>query len=170
MHFDSASALQGAGAGDVLVSLTKDKLYYAMQLCFQHGEKVSNNITEYEGLTGSLRATAALGIKRLTIKGDSQLVVNFSNKECKPKHEHMRAYLEEVRKIKKCFLGLELQHVLHGVNKEADGIANRASCCEPQKPGVFEEQLFKPSATPSAAGPALLREELPPAPTSGAPA
>ena len=44
MYFDGAFARQGAGAGAVLISPTQDKLYYAMQLCFQHGEKVSNNI------------------------------------------------------------------------------------------------------------------------------
>jgi hypothetical protein len=120
-------------------------------------------------ITG-LRAAAALGVKCLTIKGDSQLLVNFSNKEYKLKDEHMETYLEEVRKIEKRFLGLELQHVPHGMNKEADDIAKRESRREPQKPGVFEERLFKTSVVPPATGPTLLREEPPPAPSSGAPA
>ena len=34
-------------------------------------ENVSNNIAEYEGLIAGLKAAAALGIKRLIIKGDS---------------------------------------------------------------------------------------------------
>jgi hypothetical protein len=59
MYFDGAFARQGAGAGAVLVSPTKDKLYYAVQLCFQKGEKVSNNIAEYEGLIAGLKAAAA---------------------------------------------------------------------------------------------------------------
>ena len=71
------------------------------QLCFQHGEKVSNNIAEYEGLIAGLKAAAALGMKRLTIKGDSQLLVNFSNKVYEPKDEHVKAYLTEVRKMEK---------------------------------------------------------------------
>ena len=75
----------------MLISPTQDKLYYAVQLCFQHGEKACNNIAEYE----------ALGVKRLTIKGDSQLLVNFSNKVYKPKDEHMEAYLAEVRRMEK---------------------------------------------------------------------
>ena len=50
-------------------------------------------------------------MRRLTIKGDSQLLVNFSNKAYKPKDKHMEAYVEEVHKIEKRFLGLELQHV-----------------------------------------------------------
>ncbi|KAM0880327.1 hypothetical protein ACQ4PT_033644 [Festuca glaucescens] len=68
---------------------------------------VSNNIAEYEGLLARLRAGGALGIKRLIVKGDSQLVVNFSNKSYTPKDEHMAAYLEEHRKMEKRFLGME---------------------------------------------------------------
>ena len=123
MQFDGAFSRQGVGAGIVLTSPTGDKLYYAVQLCFKRDAKVSNNIAEYEGLIAGLKAASALGIKRLTIKGDSQLLVNFSNKSYKPKDEHMAAYLEEVRKLEKCFLGLELQHVPHGGNKEAGDIA-----------------------------------------------
>ena len=45
MYFDGAFVHQGAGAGALLISPTLDKLYYVVQLCFQHSEKVSNNIT-----------------------------------------------------------------------------------------------------------------------------
>jgi ribonuclease HI len=124
MHFDGAFSLPGAGAGAVLTSRSGDKLFYAIQLCFKHEHKVSNNIVEYEGLLAGLRAVNALGIKRLVIKGDSQLVVNFSNKSYTPKDEHMVAYLEEHRKMEKCFQGLELKHIPRGENVEADKIAS----------------------------------------------
>ena len=65
----------------------------------------------------------------------------------------MEAYLTEVHKVEKQFLGLELQHVPHGTNKEADDIAKRVSRRQPQEPGVFEERLFKPSAATPAAEP-----------------
>ena len=58
MYFDDAFARQGAGTGVVLISPTQDKLYYAVQVCFQRGEKASNNITEYEGLIAGLKAEA----------------------------------------------------------------------------------------------------------------
>ena len=82
----------------------------------------------------------------------------------------MEAYLAEVRKIEKQFLGLELQHVPRRTNKEADDIAKRASKRQPQELDVLEEWLFKPLAAPRAAEPTLPQEELPPAPTSGSPA
>jgi ribonuclease HI len=93
MNFDGVFTKSGAGASAELTSPTGDKLY------FDPKEKVSNNIAEYEGLLAGLRATIALGIKRIVILGDSQLLVNFSNKRNKPKDEHTMAYLEEVRKI-----------------------------------------------------------------------
>ena len=56
----------------------------------------------------------------------------------------MEAYLAEVRRMEKQFWGLELQHVPHGTNQEADDIAKRASRRLPQEPGVFEERLSSP--------------------------
>jgi hypothetical protein len=38
----------------------------------------------------------------------------------------MVAYLEEHRKMEKCFQGLELKHIPRGENVEADEIAKRA--------------------------------------------
>jgi ribonuclease HI len=168
MHFDGAFNLPGAGAGAVLTSPSGDKIFYAIQLCFKPEHKVSNNITEYEGLLAGLRAANALGIKRLIVKGDSQLVVNFSNKSYTPKDEHMVAYLEEHQKMEKCFQGLELKHIPRGENVEADEIAKRASHRLAQPAGVFEEHLVKPSASPSSSG-SDPPPALPPPPEQGAP-
>jgi ribonuclease HI len=149
MHFNGAFNLPGMGAGAVLTSSSGDKLFYAVQLCFNLEHKVSNNIAEDEGLLTGQRVANAFGIKRLIVKGDSQQVVNFSNKSYTPKDEHMAAYLEDHRKMEKCFQGLELKHIPRGENVEADEIAKRASHRLAQPAGVFEERLFKPSASPS---------------------
>ena len=108
MQFDGVFSSDGSGVGIVLTSPTGDKLYYAIQLCFGKHDKVSNNIAKYEGLIGGIRATIGLGIKRLIIKGNSQLLFNFSNKVYQAKDAHMALYLEEVHKLEKRFLGLEL--------------------------------------------------------------
>ncbi|XP_073357923.1 uncharacterized protein [Aegilops tauschii subsp. strangulata] len=70
----------------------------------------------------------------------------------------------------KCLTIKELQHLPRGTNKEAYDISKRASRRLPQEPSVFQERLFKPSAAPPSAEPALPREDLPQAPPSGAPA
>jgi hypothetical protein len=82
----------------------------------------------------------------------------------------MIAYLEEVRRMEKHFLGLGLTFAHRGDNKEADEIARRASRGEAQRPGVFEERLFQPSARPPSASQKDLPEDLPPPPTTGKPA
>ncbi|XP_040256216.1 uncharacterized protein [Aegilops tauschii subsp. strangulata] len=74
------------------------------------------------------------------------------------------------RKLHHYFQGHPVKHIPRGMNKEADDIAKRVSRREPQNPGIFEEQLFKPSAAPPTAGPAPLWEEPPMAPPTGAPA
>jgi ribonuclease HI len=62
--------LKGAGAGVVLIPPKGNPLKYAIQLSFP----AINNITEYEGLVTGLRLAKDLGIRRLLIRGDSQLV------------------------------------------------------------------------------------------------
>jgi hypothetical protein len=50
IHFDGAFNLPSAGDGAFITSPSGDKLFYAIQLCFKPEHKVSNNITENEGL------------------------------------------------------------------------------------------------------------------------
>jgi hypothetical protein len=94
--------------------------------------------------------------------------VNFSNKSYTPRDEHMAAYLEEHQKMEKRFQGLELKHIPRGENVEADEIAKRASHRLAQPAGVFEERLFKPSASPLTSE-SLPPSTLPPPPEQGAP-
>ena len=171
MNFDGAFSLQGAGAGVVFTSPTGEQLFYAVQLDFKQ-DKVSNNIAEYEGLIAGLRAAISLGIKRLIIRGDSQLVINQSNKDYKCKDPRMAAYLAEVRKLEKHFLGMQLEHIPRLDNHEADDLAKKAAKREPLPPGVFEERLLKPSAKPAEPGEAATStpgKDEQGAPISGAP-
>ena len=89
--------------------------------------KRSNNIAEFKGLLLGLRSAAALGIKRLLVKGDSQLIVNFSNKDYVPADAHMMAYLTELHKMEKIFLGMQLVKIPRDDNHDADDLAKRAS-------------------------------------------
>jgi hypothetical protein len=70
--------------------------------------------------------------------------------------------------MEKRFQGLELKHVPRGENVEANEIAKRASHRLAQPTGVFEERLFKPTASPSSTG-SDLPPALPPPPEQGAP-
>ena len=79
MYFDGAFSLQGAGAGMLLVAPTGEHLKYVIQMHFPR-EKATNNTAEYEGLLAGLRIAVDLGIKKLIVRGDSQLVIWQVNK------------------------------------------------------------------------------------------
>ena len=57
----------------------------------------------------------------------------------------MAAYLTEVRQMERCFLALEVKHVLQRDNQLADELARLASFGAPQQVDVFEERLSQPS-------------------------
>ena len=80
MYFDGAFSLQGAGAGVLLVAPTGEHLKYVIQMHFPR-EMSTNNTAEYEGLLAGLRIAADLGVKKLIVRGDSQLVVRQVNKD-----------------------------------------------------------------------------------------
>ena len=61
------------GASVVLDSPTGDRLKYIVQVLY--GENITNNAMEYEGLLAGLRAAIGLGINKIIVKGDSQLVI-----------------------------------------------------------------------------------------------
>nr|CAD39966.2 OSJNBa0072D08.5 [Oryza sativa Japonica Group] len=91
MQFDGSLSLQGAGAGVTLTSPSGDVLRYLVRLDF----RATNNMAEYEGLLAGLRVAAGLGIRRLLVLGDSQLVVNQVCKEYRCSDPQMDAYVRQ---------------------------------------------------------------------------
>jgi ribonuclease HI len=89
MYFDRSYTLKGARAGVVLIPSEGDILKYAIQLEFL----ATNNIVEYEGLATGVRLAKNLGIRRLLIRGDSQLVAKQVQKEYDCNNDKMAEYL-----------------------------------------------------------------------------
>src|SRR5437762_1947983 len=141
MHFDGSLMIEGAGAGIVLISPTGERLKYVLQIHFP----ASNNAAEYEALLHGLRIAISLGIQRLAVRGDSELVVNQVQKEYSCTSAKMSAYCQEVRKLEGAFDGLELTHVLRNDNNEADELAKMGSRRAPVPTGLFVQQLYKPT-------------------------
>jgi len=107
MFFDGSKMLNGSGARVVLVSPQGDKLSYILQIHFDS----SNNEVEYEALLYGLRMAISLGVRRLMVYGDSDLVVNQVMKEWDVRSPAMTGYCNAVRKLEKKFEGLELHHI-----------------------------------------------------------
>nr|AAU90208.1 putative polyprotein [Oryza sativa Japonica Group] len=148
MQFDGSLSLQGAGAGVTLTSPSGDVLRYLVRLDF----RATNNMAEYEGLLAGLRVAAGLGIRRLLVLGDSQLVVNQLCKEYRCSDPQMDAYVRQVRRIERHFDGIELRHVPRRDNAVADELSRLASSRAQTPPGAFEERLAQPSARPDPLG------------------
>ena len=87
MYFDGSLMKKDAGTGLVLVSPLGVCMRYMVHIHFP-----SNNMAEYEALINGLRITIELGIQRLNIWGDSQLVINQVMKELSCHNAKMVAY------------------------------------------------------------------------------
>nr|AAL83334.1 Putative gag-pol polyprotein [Oryza sativa Japonica Group]AAM08723.1 Putative gag-pol polyprotein [Oryza sativa Japonica Group] len=145
MAFDGAFNSQGAGAGFILTAPTGDQFKHAIHLDF----RATNNTAEYEGLLVGLRAAIALGVKRLIVKRDSELVTNQVHKDYKCSNPKLTKYLAEVRKLERKFDGLEVRHVYRKDSVEPDALARCASRREPLELGTFLDILTKPSVKES---------------------
>src|SRR3954463_4790746 len=117
----------------------------APQVCYP--DALPERASEYEGLLAGLRIAAELGIRKLIVRGDSQLVVRQVNKSYQS--PLMEAYIDEVRKLEEHFEGLQMEHVPRAQNEIADGLSKCASMKLPVEPGTFLLKLTQPSITPS---------------------
>ena len=141
MFFDGSKMLNGSSAGVVLVSPRGDKLSYVLQIHFDS----SNNEAEYEALLYGLQMAISLGVRRLMVYGDSDLVVNQVMKEWDVRSPAMTGYCNAVRKLEKKFEGLELHHTPRIKNQAVDDLAKIGSTRKPVPSNVFLEHLHTPS-------------------------
>jgi probable phosphoglycerate mutase len=102
-------------------------------------------MAEYEALLCGLRIAIETDIKRLDVRGDSQLVIDqiIMNVSCHD--DKMEAYCNSVRVLEDKFYGIELNHVPRRYNEEADELAKIASGRITVPPNVFARDVAKPS-------------------------
>ena len=108
MYFNGALNINGAGAGILFITSTKDKLKYVLRIHFP----ASNNAAEYEACLHRLRIAVELGVKCLLVYGDSTLVINQVNKDWFCTSKKMDAYCSKIRKLEGKFYGIEYHHVV----------------------------------------------------------
>jgi ribonuclease HI len=108
MYFDGSLNIDGAGAGVLFISPTKEQLRYVLRIYFP----ASNNAIEYEACLHGMRIAVELSVKRLYIYGDSALVINQLNKDWDTTSEKMDAYCKKIKKLEGKFYGIEYTHVV----------------------------------------------------------
>jgi ribonuclease HI len=124
MYFNDSFTLNGAEGGIVLIPPKGDRLLYMIRLYFH----ATNNVVEYEALVNSLRITAELGVQRLYIRGDSEVIINQVMGELNCRDSRMAAYRQEVRMLDEKFNGFKLHHILWCDIEAADALARLRSC------------------------------------------
>ncbi|HBT95558.1 MAG TPA: ribonuclease H, partial [Coriobacteriia bacterium] len=86
----------------------------------------TNNIAEYRALIWGLRNAAALGVKRIEVLADSELMVKQVRGEYKVKNEGIKPLFVEVLQLLRGFESFAVGHVLRAENAAADELANQA--------------------------------------------
>ena len=86
----------------------------------------TNNVAEYRGVIAGLERALELGIRDITLRSDSELLVlqikgtyRVKSPKLKPLHARARDLLAE-------FANSRVEHVKRNQNKRADALANRA--------------------------------------------
>jgi probable phosphoglycerate mutase len=125
----------------LFVSPLGEHLRYVVCLHFP----ASNNMAEYEALLCGLKIAIETGIKRLDVREDSQLVINQVVKNASCHDDKMEAYCKVVRALEDKFYGIELNHVPHRYNEEADELAMIASGRVTIPPNDFARDVTQPS-------------------------
>jgi hypothetical protein len=106
-------------------------------------------MAEYEALLCGLKIAIELGVKRLNVWGDSQLVIDQVMKNASCHDDKMEAYCKAVRALEDKFYSIELNHGPRRYNEEADELAKIAR--DVAQPSVVFEPHPSSHAEPSGA-------------------
>ncbi|HEX9445861.1 MAG TPA: ribonuclease HI family protein [Candidatus Binatia bacterium] len=88
--------------------------------------RVTNNVAEYEGLLMGLEEALKLGVKRLRVQSDSELLVRQLNGVYRVKHENLIPLHRRARELLRRLDSHRIMHVRRELNKVADRLANQA--------------------------------------------
>ena len=83
-----------------------------------------NNGTEYEALTADLKMAKELGVRKLKVFTDSQLIVDQIRGQFEVKDSMIACYLQNVKKLSKNFEELEVLQILRSKNIRADALSH----------------------------------------------
>lgn len=86
----------------------------------------TNNEAEYQGLIEGLKLAAENGVKHITVKGDSKLVIMQMKGTYKVKAKNLQPIHKEAVRAKSVFETCTFQHVYRDQNRAADTNANKA--------------------------------------------
>ena len=86
----------------------------------------TNNVAEYESLLRGLAAAVEVGVRRIVVRMDSELVVRQVHGVYKVRHPRLQPLFEAVRIRARGFTAFGIEHVPRHANQRADELANQA--------------------------------------------
>ena len=86
----------------------------------------TNNVAEYRALEAGLQKAGELGVRRLRVRLDSQLLVCQLNGEYRVKNAGLKPLYASVVRLIDGFEAVEVAHVRRESNTVADALANAA--------------------------------------------
>lgn len=95
------------------------------ELCRYLG-RATNNVAEYQGLLMGLDEALHLGVKRLRVESDSELMVRQLNGVYRVKHEKLIPLFHKATALLRRLDACHIIHVRREYNRVADELANRA--------------------------------------------
>ena len=90
------------------------------------GDKLTNNVAEYESLLRGVDNAHALGVRHLRVRMDSQLVVRQILGQYRVKHPGLKPLHTKALERVGRFDSFHIEHVRREDNRRADALANAA--------------------------------------------
>lgn len=86
----------------------------------------TNNVAEWSALIAGLEAALELGVRDLSVRLDSELVVKQLDGSYRVKHPNLQPLYTKARGLLRQFETVDVAHVRRNKNKEADKLVNQA--------------------------------------------
>ncbi|XP_031260840.1 uncharacterized protein LOC116119024 [Pistacia vera] len=99
--------------------------------------KATNNEAKYEALFAGLSLAKEMGIKKLEVKSDSQLVVNQLQGSYQVRDPKMTSYLSLAKELQSAFEEIAITQVPRYDNTHADALANLGSAFQASSPTII---------------------------------
>jgi len=86
----------------------------------------TNNQAEYQAVIAALKEAIRLGVRKVDIRLDSELVVRQLSGRYRVKNAVLKSLYREVKQLQERLEALTVTHIPRNQNKEADQLANMA--------------------------------------------
>lgn len=86
----------------------------------------TNNQAEYQAIIAGLEKAIGLGVKNVSVKSDSDLVVNQINGRFKIKNTALRPLYQKVVRLTGSLESFSISYIPRSQNSAADALANKA--------------------------------------------